>query len=78
MQTDPTAHHSLIRSFQRVYYLAQARALTGPPLQARGLCGQDSGHGGVDPSLAMTVFLGERLAAGASGTAGKQLGVGCR
>jgi hypothetical protein len=35
-----------------------------------GLHGHDSGHGRIDPPPPMTVFLGERLIAGASGIAG--------
>jgi hypothetical protein len=76
MQTDPTARHSPIGSFQRKCYLARAAASTGPIWQLAGLRGQDSSHGGVDPPPPppMTVFLGKRLIAGASGIAGKQLG----
>ena len=73
MQTDPTARHSPIGSFQRKCYLARAAASTGPIWQLAGLRGQDSSHRGVD-SPPMTVFLGKRLIAGASGIAGKQLG----
>jgi hypothetical protein len=60
MQTDPTARHSPIESFRRVCYLARATALIGPNLgKLVGLHGHDSGHGGVDPPPAMTVFPGE-------------------
>jgi hypothetical protein len=76
MQTDPTARHSPIGSFQRKCYLARAAASTGPIWQLAGLRGQDSGHGRVDPPPAMTVFFGERLTAGASEIAGKQPGSG--
>jgi hypothetical protein len=50
MQTDPTARHSPIGSFQRVCYLARATALIGPTLASSQACqGHDSGHGRVDP-----------------------------
>ena len=74
MQTDPTARHSPIGSFQRKCYLARAVASTGPIWQLARLRGQDSSHGGVDPPPPMTVFLGERLIAGASGIAGSSSG----
>jgi hypothetical protein len=77
MQTDPTARHSPIGSFQRVCYLARATALIEPNLgKLVGSHGHDSGHGRVDPPPAMTVFFGERLTAGASEIAGKQPGSG--
>ena len=67
MQTDPTARHSPIGSFQRVRYLARATTLIGPNLgKLAGMQGHDSSHGRVDPPPAMTVFLGEPLTAGAS------------
>ena len=73
MQTDLTARHSPIGSFQRKCYLARAAASTGPVWQLAGLRGQDSSHGGVDPPP-MTVFLGERLIAGAPEIAGSSSG----
>lgn len=54
MQTDPTARHSPIGSFQRKCYLAPAAASTGPIWQLAGLRSQDSSHGGVDPPPPMT------------------------
>jgi hypothetical protein len=78
MQTDPTARHSPIGSFQRKCYLAHAQHSRANLGKLVGLHGHHSGHGGVDPPPAMTVFLGERLTAEASEIAGKHSGVGCR
>ena len=54
METDPTARHSPIGSFQRVRYLAHAQHSPIEPWQSSQACqGHDSSHGRVDPQTSV-------------------------